>query len=96
MGALDAGSDREACGAAREGLPGGGGAGWAGKDGVGLTAAQPERFEPASGGLGTVVTAAQPAFLNPPGFVSLVAPVSFSGAKTGAGTAVTGFAILIP
>lgn len=96
MGALDAGSDREAGGAAREGSSGGGGAGWVDKGGAGLTAAQPERFESVSGGLGTVVTAAQPAFLNPPGFVSLVAPVSFSGGKTGAGTAVTGFAILIP
>lgn len=93
MGALDAGSDRKAGGAAREGSSGGGGAGWVDKGGAGLTAAQPERFESVSGGLGTVATAAQPAFLNPPGFVS---PVSFSGGKTGAGTAVTGFAILMP
>ena len=88
MGALQAGSERGAGGAARVGSSGGGGAG--------LTATQPERFESVSGGLGAVETAAQPAFLNPPGFVSFVVPVSFSGTKTGAGKAAAGFAILMP
>lgn len=87
-GAPEAGSDREAGGVARVGSLRGGGAG--------LTAAQPERFESVSRGLSVVVTAAQPAFLKPAGFVSFVTPVSFSGAKTGAGTAATGFAILMP
>lgn len=67
-----------------------------GKGGAGLTDAQPERFESVSGGFGTVVTAAQPAFLNPTAFVSFVVPVSFSGARPGAEPAATGFAILMP
>lgn len=86
-GAPDTESDCEAGGAGRVGSPGGG---------AGLTVDHPERLESVSGGLGAVVTADQPAFLNPLGFVSFVGPVSFSGAKTGGEGAATGFAILMP
>ena len=96
VGAPEARSDREAGGAARVGSLGGGEVERVGRGGAGLTAAQPECFESVSGGLSVVVTAAQPAFLKPAGFVSFVTPVSLSGANPGAATPATGFAILMP
>lgn len=96
MGAPDTRRDREGGGAIGV-VSSGGGTGWTGKGGAGLTGAQPERFESPSEDFGAAVTAAQPAPLNPPSFVSCVGPASLSvGAKTGAGLAVTGFAILMP